>query len=320
MDAHLELMRQKNVLSMDISSWNTGKTATGRFRDAIISLDYFESPSKKWEMVEVLTAFAMSDTGPPTNHFFLSLLIDSYSKTSTNFDLGAGRFTRPVKSGAFVFCDEGRINKVEGEGPYHSVGFRFDRNSFLDYAIHYYEGRLPNFDKLHASHFEDEFLQIRMMNILRRCREGDLESMAMESQILATFERLCFLLKPALLQPSSERSNSIQLTRVTDYIQSHLSSKLTISSLAQEANISYCHFERLFLQAFRKTPTQYIRELRLEKARMLLSDPKTDLSLNEIAAECGFSHQSHLGREFQKAFGTSPGVFRSYFGSNRNNS
>jgi AraC-like DNA-binding protein len=52
----------------------------------------------------------------------------------------------------------------------------------------------------------------------------------------------------------------------------------------------------------------YVQERRLEHARLLLSDP--DLSLAQIAYECGFSSHSHMTRLFKRRYGVPPAAMR----------
>ena len=52
----------------------------------------------------------------------------------------------------------------------------------------------------------------------------------------------------------------------------------------------------------------YVRERRLERARILLADRR--LSLAQIAYDCGFSSHSHMTRLFTARYGASPRAMR----------
>ena len=59
------------------------------------------------------------------------------------------------------------------------------------------------------------------------------------------------------------------------------------------------------------TPHAYLAEQRLQAARRLMTDAR--LALTDIALACGFSHQSHFGDAFKRAFGLTPAQYRRLF-------
>jgi AraC-like DNA-binding protein len=65
------------------------------------------------------------------------------------------------------------------------------------------------------------------------------------------------------------------------------------------------------LQETGRTFTQRVLELRLQKARAMLSDPRHNrLKIGEIAYACGFNEDSYFNRCFRRRFGASPTQFR----------
>ena len=57
-----------------------------------------------------------------------------------------------------------------------------------------------------------------------------------------------------------------------------------------------------------KTPSAFMRSVRLQKGKELLQN--SDLNISEIAYEIGFSDPNYFSRTFQKEFGSSPKDFR----------
>ncbi len=92
-----------------------------------------------------------------------------------------------------------------------------------------------------------------------------------------------------------------RLARVLEFIGHHYAENLTLDQLAREAGISRFHFISLFKKACGATPHQYLLKLRLERAAGLIE--KTDLSIQAIAAGCGFVAPSHFSAAFRKHFG-----------------
>jgi AraC family transcriptional regulator len=64
----------------------------------------------------------------------------------------------------------------------------------------------------------------------------------------------------------------------------------------------------MFQKAVGKTPSRYINELRLERAKALLVLGKAPLV--DIALSCCFSSQSNFTRAFHRATGMTPGEYR----------
>ena len=60
------------------------------------------------------------------------------------------------------------------------------------------------------------------------------------------------------------------------------------------------------------TFTERVMELRLQKARAVLSDPRDARSIADIALDCGFSDISYFNRCFRRSFGDTPGGLRGH--------
>src|SRR5262249_44785104 len=83
------------------------------------------------------------------------------------------------------------------------------------------------------------------------------------------------------------------LLTVLDRIESDLGHPLRLSELASDVQMPLLPFLRCFTRAIGLTPHAYLMERRAQRARRMLEDRR--VSLAQIAAECGFSHQSHMG-------------------------
>lgn len=93
-----------------------------------------------------------------------------------------------------------------------------------------------------------------------------------------------------------------------DYIGEHFASRLSVHALAKACNISVSALERRFKKHLKKTPLQYINEVRLDHARRLLLD--TDKPIGTIALETGFTDHSHFTRAFSRHFKLTPSQAR----------
>lgn len=91
------------------------------------------------------------------------------------------------------------------------------------------------------------------------------------------------------------------------WAQANLDTALDVSSLAAKSGLSERTFHRRFVAATGETPARYIETVRLDAARILLSQ---GLSLKEIATRVGLAPTSRLTQVFQKRFGVTPRLFR----------
>ncbi len=99
-----------------------------------------------------------------------------------------------------------------------------------------------------------------------------------------------------------------RIARAIDYIEAHLGEDLSIARIAQAAAMSPSWFQSAFRSVTGRPVFAYVRERRLERARILLADPR--LPLSQIAFACGFSSHSHMSRLFRARFGASPREMR----------
>lgn len=96
--------------------------------------------------------------------------------------------------------------------------------------------------------------------------------------------------------------------QILDYIEDQLDTALNLEDLATMANMPLLRFLRSFTHVTGTTPHAYITERRLQRARLLIRDSNS--SLADIAADCGFAHQSHMGSAFKFRLGLSPQQYR----------
>lgn len=91
-------------------------------------------------------------------------------------------------------------------------------------------------------------------------------------------------------------------------IDKNIFSDLLISELAKLCGMSVSKFQRTFFEVFQQTPSSYIIEQRMTKAKEMLKN--TTLRISEIAYGCGFQNSSTFNRVFKKHLGLSPSQFR----------
>ncbi len=140
--------------------------------------------------------------------------------------------------------------------------------------------------------YTDEFEQIKKLSLFEKNR---LKAISIFYNILHRLsmgdEEKQHLLSPAI-----------------NYLENNYSSlEITNAHLAQQCNISEVYFRKLFIKTYGITPKQFIIDMRINKAKQLLTDGV--LKINAISQECGFSNQYHFCRLFKQKTGITPTAF-----------
>ncbi len=95
-----------------------------------------------------------------------------------------------------------------------------------------------------------------------------------------------------------------KLLSVVARMEAYLEEPLSCSALAAEVGLSTRQLERLFRRYFDCTPTRYYLDLRLKRARHLLS--QTSMPILEVALASGFISASHFSKCYREHFGKTP--------------
>jgi AraC-like DNA-binding protein len=99
-----------------------------------------------------------------------------------------------------------------------------------------------------------------------------------------------------------------QQPRSIQYIHDHYAEDLSVRKLALLEHYNRSYYTEWFAKVTGKSPSAYVQEVRLSKAKELLRD--TDLPMLHIAMQVGLEHQSSLTRLFQKYEQVSPSQYR----------
>ena len=91
---------------------------------------------------------------------------------------------------------------------------------------------------------------------------------------------------------------------IVESMEQHLTEPLTVAELSNSVRRSRRQIERLFSEQLGKSPVQYYRELRLERAQLLLA--QSAMTILDIAVLCGFVSASHFSRCYKTVYGVTP--------------
>lgn len=95
-----------------------------------------------------------------------------------------------------------------------------------------------------------------------------------------------------------------QIAKVLKRIHTDYQAALDVETLAGDAGMSVSSFHHNFKAVTSTSPLQYLKNLRLHKARMLMAQDGLNASM--AASQVGYASPSQFSREFKRFFGSSP--------------
>ena len=102
--------------------------------------------------------------------------------------------------------------------------------------------------------------------------------------------------------------NVMRLRPIIDYVDLHYGEKIYIETLSDMITVSPDYFTKMFKESIGKTPIDYINGIRINRALALLSE--SDVPVNEIAEQIGFSNPNYFHKIFKQYMVTSPLAYR----------
>ncbi|MFH1499772.1 MAG: AraC family transcriptional regulator [Verrucomicrobiota bacterium] len=121
---------------------------------------------------------------------------------------------------------------------------------------------------------------------------------------------LCRLHSPAEVQAESPKATRVaELTRSAALtLSGNLAQPMRIRDLAHYHSLSTAHFSALFRKHQGVSPSRYLQNARLARAKTLLAEGS--LNIKEIAAACGYVDAAHFCHAFKAAAGLTPKQWR----------
>ncbi len=110
------------------------------------------------------------------------------------------------------------------------------------------------------------------------------------------------------LPRSHGKLSGLQLRQLIEFTHEYLSEDLSLIDLTNYLNLSPYHFARLVKSTLGQSPHQYVLQLRIERAKQLMTF-RERFSLSEIASQVGFYDHAHFTKAFKRVVGVSPKQF-----------
>ena len=226
-----------------------------------------------------------------------------------------------VASGKACFFFEGKEQEVPAG---HMVLFQPRQEQRYDYYakdkpevywVHFTGGDVKNILKHFAIPLNENvfycgtsstyaYLFKEMINELQNCKVNYQELLEMYlRQVFLLIQRSREAEKPTV---SSYIQEEMEFAR--RYFNEHYNEAINIEEFAQSRGMSISWFLRNFKQVYKKSPMQYILNIRMNNAVSLLET--TDYNVAEISAIIGYDNPLYFSRIFKKQRGVSPKEYR----------
>ncbi|TWT92236.1 AraC family transcriptional regulator [Neorhodopirellula pilleata] len=108
--------------------------------------------------------------------------------------------------------------------------------------------------------------------------------------------------------PDISDNNRRRIVDTCLLMECDLNFRFTVAGLAEYADLSEFHFQRLFRQVVGESVMSHLRRLRLANAAFILKN--SDCPITQVAMESGFATHAGFTHAFTKAYGQSPADFR----------
>ena len=100
----------------------------------------------------------------------------------------------------------------------------------------------------------------------------------------------------------------LQISSMIDFIETNYHTRVTLNEIAAKGNMSVRTVNRVFKEALKVSPIDYLVKVRINNARTLLE--KQQCTVSEVAFQSGFNDSNYFSRLFCKHFKIPPREYR----------
>ena len=112
------------------------------------------------------------------------------------------------------------------------------------------------------------------------------------------------------IQMKKQQAKSIHVERAIDYIYENYSKNISVTDIAEYLGIDRTYLYRLFKEEYNMSPQKYLLNFRLKTAMNKLEGG--NMSIADIAYNCGFNDASAFCHQFKKVYKDTPLNYRRY--------
>lgn len=319
----------------DESYWKDGFAEALEFLDSLTSCSYWVFDGSTYSEKNILFTFdKMFQKQIPAimrsffghlkfkHYFTLGLHTDILCLSEIGNSLGCIRKQMPYKitieRSTFFYSLEG--NDTVSKSAFHAE-LLFLQNLFISLQFDFFKSELKKLLwKMKQSEYTQDLLVNTLFSLYNMCLTSDNSELPTQSALDVIndiinnswdYETLTINLISLYKNLTEEKLNAETVTdnkehlllKIDYYIQKNFAKIRTIQDLAEKFNYSPAYLSKLFLEYKNISPTEYIINLRIEKAKDLLSSSK---KVKEVAMCVGYTDPLYFGKLFKKRTGMSP--------------
>jgi AraC-like DNA-binding protein len=160
------------------------------------------------------------------------------------------------------------------------------------------------------SNAELDYLHHRILQMLKRKASNSLQ---VDEMVMDLLEKVMQRIsgdreEVASIGDSLQQFHLGTVENAREYILQHFNENISLHQLAQHCYVSPFHFSRIFKSVMNVSPHQYLAEVRLNHAKILLTT--TDDPVTDIAFACGYNSIEHFATAYRGKFKTNPTRYR----------
>lgn len=251
--------------------------------------------------VELLHAYYVQHAYPRHSHDYY--VISLIARGRQSFTHQGTKYRTPP--GGLILINPGVVHTGEAAD---AQGFElralYPSLSLMETAVFELKGRrtLPFFKEVLVDHY----WATNSVSSLHKAILDGAGMLECESRVLWTMTQLIKRYGDigSTEQRLGKEKKAIQQAR--HYIDEHFSESVTLNTLAQHVSLSPYYLLRVFGAEVGMPPYAYLESVRIRHTQRLI---KAGQPLAAVAAEVGFSSQSHMTRQFKKIIGVTPGQY-----------
>lgn len=152
------------------------------------------------------------------------------------------------------------------------------------------------------SQYINEMLDAHQLSFVDELKRNGL-LMCLFSSLVSDFKKQ----SPGALLPLPY-PGSVYVKHAVEYISQNYNKRIKINELADYIGVNRSYLTSSFKKTVGCSPQEYLVNLRMDKARSLLT--KTDLPINAVASAVGYSDQLAFSKIFKQYYGLSPKAYR----------
>lgn len=144
---------------------------------------------------------------------------------------------------------------------------------------------------------------------LLKCLSNDIESRILGDGLVKEilYRALCGTQAHSLYALAKRDSNFARISSTLHSIHTNYACKIDVENLSHLANMSVPTFHRIFKEVTSESPVQYLKKIRLNKAKELIASE--NIKVNVAVYQVGYESISQFNREFKRYFGCTPTSF-----------